>query len=172
MKKMVVDLSSLTVKKLDDNVDLSQFKCRSQDIQDFLTEYAMIFQNKSLGVSYIVYNHSKIVGFFTISMDSLRIRKIRTEDQVGYANIDYYPSIKIGQLCIDIDCENQRIGPFILNVICGIGMEFSEKIGCRFLSVNTLPSAQTWYEKHGFSPLKDQKGRKKLSYYLDISKLE
>lgn len=46
MKKMVVDLSSLTVKKLDDNVDLSQFKCRSQDIQDFLTEYAMIFQNK------------------------------------------------------------------------------------------------------------------------------
>jgi len=169
---MVVDLSCLTVKKLDDNVDISQFKCKTQEIQNFLTEYAMIFQNKSLGVSYIVYNNSKMLGFFTISMDSLRIRKIRTEDQVGYTNIDYYPSIKIGQLCVDIDCENQRIGPFMLNVICGIGMEFSEKIGCRFLSVNTLPSAQTWYEKHGFTPLKDQKGRDKLSYYLDISKLE
>ncbi len=169
---MVVDLSSLTVKKLDDNVDLSQFKCKSQEIQDFFIEYAMVFQNNSLGVSYIVYNNTKIVGFFTISMDSLRIRKIKTEDQIGYANIDYYPSIKIGQLCVDIDYDKQGIGAFILNIICGIGMDFSEKIGCRFLSVNTLSSAQTWYEKHGFTPLKDQKGRKKLSYYLDISKLE
>ncbi|MBE0523088.1 MAG: GNAT family N-acetyltransferase [Methanosarcinales archaeon] len=169
---MVVDLSSLIVKKLDDNVDSSQFKCKSQEIQDFFTEYALVFQNKSLGVSYIVYNNSKMVGFFTISMDSLRIKKIKTDDQIGYAHIDYYPSIKIGQLCVDIDYENQGIGPFMLNVICGIGMEFSEKIGCRFLSVNTLPSAQTWYEKHGFTPLKDQKGREKLSYYLDISKLE
>jgi hypothetical protein len=169
---MVIDLSSLTVKKLDDNVDLSQFKCSSQEIQDFLTEYAMFFQNKSLGVSYVIYSNSKIVGFFTISMDSLRIRKIKTEDRIGYANIDYYPSIKIGQLCVDINFEKQRIGQFILNVICGIGMEFSEKIGCRFISVNTIPTAQSWYEKHGFTPLKDQKGRKKLSYYLDISKLE
>lgn len=169
---MVIDLSSLTVKKLDDNIDLSQFKCGSREIQDFLTEYAMIFQNKSLGISYIVYSNSKMVGFFTISMDSLRIRKIKTEDRIGYDNIDYYPSIKIGQLCVDIDCEKQRIGQFMLNVICGIGMEFSEKIGCRFLSVNTIPTAQTWYEQRGFTPLKDQKGRKKLSYYLDISKLE
>jgi len=169
---MVIDLSSLTVKKLDDNVDLSQFKCGSQEIEDFLTEYAMIFQNKSLGISYIVYSNSKMVGFFTISMDSLRIRKIQTEDRIGYDNIDYYPSIKIGQLCVDIDCEKQRIGQFMLNVICGIGMEFSDKIGCRFLSVNTIPTAQTWYEQRGFTPLKDQKGRKKLSYYLDISKLE
>ena len=169
---MVVDLSSLTVKKLDDNVDLSQFKCKSQEIQDFFIEYAMVFQNNSLGVSYIVYNNTKIVGFFTISMDSLRIRKIRSEDQIGYANIDYYPSIKIGQLCVDIDYDKQGIGAFILNIICGIGMDFSEKIGCRFLSVNTLSSAQTWYEKHGFTPLKNQKGRNKLSYYLDISKLE
>ena len=169
---MVLDLSALTVKKLDDNIDLSQFKCKSQEIQEFFTDYAMVFQNKSLGVSYIVYNNTKIVGFFTISMDSLRIRKIRSEDQIGYANIDYYPSIKIGQLCVDIDYDKQGIGAFMLNIICGIGMDFSEKIGCRFLSVNTLPSAQTWYEKHGFAPLKDQKGRKKLSYYLDISKLE
>ena len=169
---MVLDLSALTVKKLDDNIDLSQFKCKSQEIQEFFTDYAMVFQNKSLGVSYIVYNNTKIVGFFTISMDSLRIRKIRSEDQIGYANIDYYPSIKIGQLCVDIDYDKQGIGAFMLNIIFGIGMDFSEKIGCRFLSVNTLPSAQTWYEKHGFAPLKDQKGRKKLSYYLDISKLE
>ena len=169
---MVIDTSSLTVKKLDDNVDLFQFKCRSQEIQDFLIEYAMIFQNKSLGITYLVYYNSKIVGFFTISMDSLRISKIKTEDQIGHDNIDYYPSIKIGQLCVDIDCEKKRIGKFMLTVICGIGMEFSEKIGCRFLSVNTIPTAQTWYEENGFTPLKDQKGRKKLSYYLDISKLE
>ncbi len=169
---MVIDSSSLTVKKLEDNVDLSQFKCRSQEIQDFLIEYAMIFQKNSLGITYLVCYNSKMVGFFTISMDSLRIRKIKTEDRIGYDCIDYYPSIKIGQLCVDIDCERQRIGKFILNVICGIGMEFSEKIGCRFLSVNTIPKAQTWYEKYGFTPLKDQKGRQKLSYYLDISKLE
>ena len=169
---MVIEVTSLTVKRLDDNVDISQFKCKSEEIQNFITEYAMILQNESLGVSYIVYNNSKMVGFFTISMDSLRIKKIRTEDQVGFTNIEYYPSIKIGQLCVDIDCERQRIGPFMLTVICGIGMEFSEKIGCRFLSVNTLPIAQTWYEKHGFTPLKDQKGRENLSYYLDISKLE
>ena len=169
---MVLDFAALTVKKLDDDVDLSQFKCKSQEIQDFFTEYAMVFQNKSLGVSYIVYNDTKIVGFFTISMDNLRIKKIKSEDQIGYKKIEYYPSIKIGQLCVDMDCDKQGIGAFMLNVICGIGMDFSEKIGCRFLSVNTLPTAQTWYEKHGFAPLKDQKGRKKLSYYLDISKLE
>ena len=169
---MVIDLSSLTVNKLDEYVDLSGFECRSDEIKDFLTEYALIFQNKSLGVSYIVYSNLKIVGFFTISMDSLRIKKMNTEDQIGHENIVYYPSIKIGQLCVDMDCERQKIGEFKLIVICGIGMDFSEKIGCRFLSVNAIPAAQTWYEKCGFTPLKDQKGRDKLSYYLDISKLE
>ena len=169
---MVVDFSHLTVNKLDDTIDVSQFKCRSQEIQDYLTEYSMIFQNESLGITYIVHNNSKMVGFFTISMDSLRIKKLNTIDRIGYDHIEHYPSIKIGQLCVDIDCEAQGIGQFILNVICGIGLEFSEKIGCRFLSVNTIPTAQTWYKKHGFTPLKDQKGREKLSYYLDISKLE
>ena len=169
---MVIDLSSLAVKKLDYNADLSQFKCKSQEIQDFLAEYALIFQTESLGVTYIVYSNSKMVGFFTISMDSLRIRKMNTEDRIGYMNIDYYPSIKIGQLCVDMDCERQRIGKFMLTVICGIGMDFSEKIGCRFLSVNAVPTAQAWYEKCGFTPLKDQTGRDKLSYYLDISKLD
>jgi len=60
---MVIDVTSLTVKKLDDNVDISQFKCKSEEIQNFIAEYAMILQNKSLGVSYIVCNNSKMVGF-------------------------------------------------------------------------------------------------------------
>ena len=111
---MVIDFSHLTVNKLDDTIDVSQFKCRSQEIQDYLTEYSMIFQNESLGITYIVHHNSKMVGFFTISMDSLRIKKLNTIDQIGYDNIEHYPSIKIGQLCVDIDLKYLQINQLLI----------------------------------------------------------
>lgn len=168
---MVIDTSSLSIKKLDDTVNCSQFNCKSEDVQNFLIDTAKDFRNEMLGMTYCVFHDTKMVAFFTISMDGLRIQNMEVDDQIGRKNIEYYPAIKIGQLGVDLDHEGEGIGSYILKLIYGIGGQLSDHIGCRFIVVNSLPSACSWYETRGFTPLKSQKGRNKPIYYLDILKL-
>lgn len=168
---MPINESSLLVYMLNEDTDITQFHCRIEKIQGFLLELAISFQEELLGATYLIYQDEKLLGFFTISMDSLRIKGMEEEDNIGYEKIEYYPAIKIGQLCVNEENENEGIGSFMLKLICGIGLEFSDKIGCRFLTVNTIPNARTWYEKYGFRPLKYQRRRINLCYYLDLKKL-
>lgn len=38
----------------------------------------------------------------------------------------------------------------MLKIICGIAMNLVNYVGCRFVAVNPIPNAQSWYEEYRF----------------------
>lgn len=165
------DLSSIEVIPLEKNIDVSSFHSREEELNSFLWENAEEYRQALLGTTHVLVYGKKVIGYFTLSMDSLKIKRISDVDRIGYESIEYYPAIKIGQLAVDEDFEKKGVGPYMLKIICGIAMNLINYVGCRFLAVNAIPDAQSWYEKHGFKPINDQVGRIKLVYYIDILKL-
>lgn len=165
------DISSIKVIPLDKNIDVSSFNCREDELNSFLWESAEEYRQALLGTTHLLVYGKKVIGYFTLSMDSLKIKRIPDVDRIGFESIEYYPAIKIGQLAVDEDFERKGVGPYMLKIICGIAMNLINYVGCRFVAVNAIPTAQSWYEKHGFKPITDQGGRIKLVYYIDILKL-
>ncbi len=63
---------NLLVSKLSDKFDLTTFTCGRNDIDEFLKDDALNYQNEKLANTYLI--HSKenvIVGYFSILNDSL-----------------------------------------------------------------------------------------------------
>ncbi len=166
-----MDLSSIRVIPLDENTDVSSFLCKEDELNSFLWESAEEYQRVFLGTTHVLIYGTKVIGYFTLSMDSLKIKRIPYEDRIGFEKIEYYPAIKIGQLAVDKTFEEKGVGPYMLKIICGIAMNLVKYVGCRFVAVNAIPTAQSWYEKYGFKPITGQDGRIKLVYYIDILKL-
>jgi len=166
-----MDHSSIRVIPLDETTDVSSFYCKEDELNSFLWESAEQYQKVFLGTTHVLFYGAKVIGYFTLSMDSLKIKRIFHDDRIGFENIEYYPTIKIGQLAVDTDFEDEGVGTYMLQIICGIAMNLVKYVGCRFIAVNAIPTAQSWYEKHGFKPITDQDGRIKLVYYIDILKL-
>lgn len=168
---MVFELSSIKVIPLNKSIDVSAFHCEEDELNSFIWERAEEFRQAFLGTTHVLVYDAKVIGYFTLSMDSLKIQKIPHDDRIGYEGIEYYPAIKIGQLAVHEEFERKGIGPYMLKIICGIALHLVSYVGCRFVAVNAVPNAQSWYEKHGFKPITDQSGRIKLVYYIDVLKL-
>ncbi len=165
------DISSIKVIPLDKTVDVSSFHCKEDELNSFLWGSAAEYRQALLGTTHLLVYGKKVIGYFTLSMDSLKIKRIPDVDRIGFESIEYYPAIKIGQLAVDIDFERKGVGPYMLKIIVGIAMTLINYVGCRFVAVNAIPNAQSWYEKLGFKPITDQGGRVKLVYYIDVLKL-
>jgi GNAT superfamily N-acetyltransferase len=166
-----INISSIKVIPLDKSIDVSSFHCKENELNSFLWESAEEYRQALLGTTHLLVYDEKVIGYFTLSMDSLKIQRIPDVDRIGFENIEYYPTIKIGQLAVDEDFERKGVGSYMLKIICGIAMNLINYVGCRFVAVNAIPTAQSWYEKQGFKPITDQSRRIKLVYYIDILKL-
>ena len=60
-----------------------------------------------------------------------------------------YPAVKIGRLAVNEFYSGEGIGTFILD---NIKYAFAnvKRLGCRFITVDALSTAVTFYEKNGF----------------------
>lgn len=67
------DLSSIKVIPLDKNIDVSSFHCKEDELNSFLWESAEEYQKAFLGTTHVIVYRTKVIGYFTLSMDSLKI---------------------------------------------------------------------------------------------------
>ena len=71
-----IDLTKADFKILEEKDNVSKFSCGVKEIDEFIHEEALDFQNERLGVTYLLYIESKILGFVTLSMADLRKEKM------------------------------------------------------------------------------------------------
>jgi hypothetical protein len=57
-----------------DNVD--EFSCKEEEIDEFIREQALGYQQQNLGVTYVFYFESKLVSFATLCMGTINKRKM------------------------------------------------------------------------------------------------
>ncbi len=147
--------------------DLTAFTCGRKPIDDFIRYEAIDFQEQRLGVSYIFRYQEKIIGFLTLSMADLRTEKMLTTDKlkVGKEN---YPALQVSQLAVCKEERGKGIGIYLCDFSLAKAYQFSKKVGCRFLVLNSKADVVGFYEKYGFKLIPKQEDRREPLMFLNI----
>jgi hypothetical protein len=83
-----VDLSKLRFEKLSRESDTTALDCTDEDgsdpfgLQVFIRDEALTYQAEKLGVTYLVFQDSDLVGFVTVSMTCLSIADLGEDEKV------------------------------------------------------------------------------------------
>lgn len=163
-----VDLDQLTVRKLNERVNLSDFNCSIDDelgLNEFIHEEAMDYQRESLGVTHLFYYKDRLVGYATVAMGSIMVRYTRLS--LPFFGVKKrYPALLLGRLGVDNSYRNRHIGMCICLWAIGLARELSKMIGCRFVVLMTDQSRIDFYQKCGFDVCpKFEKKMKVLMYF-------
>ena len=139
----------------------SNFNSIDDDLNDFIKHDALKEQERMLSKTYLFFYKETIIGFITLSVDSVRVPYLRKGDfEIGtYYNL---PCVLIGRLAVDRAYGGQNVGTYILNWAVGlITTVVCRCVGCRYITVDPLVtekySAVDFYIKAnlGFTHMED-----------------
>lgn len=162
-----VCLSELTVKKLDEQTDLSGFDCSKDDdmgLNEFIHKEAMNYQRESLGTTHLFYYKDNIVGYATIATSDIEVKYTRLH--LPFFRPMKYPTLLLGRLAVDNRYRGRNIGHCICLWCVGLAKELAEKIGCRFVIVLTSQSKKGFYRKCGFDICPGHEEKKRVLMYI------
>ena len=82
-----------------------------------------------------------------------------------------YPALKLCQLAVDDNYVANGFGKQIITQVVFLALEF--KVGCRFVTVDALPEAESFYQKMGFVRLSDKPNPKNgtIPMYFDLGRI-
>jgi len=153
-----MDISKLTQIQLSADTKIKPFKCAEDDLNGFLFDDAKHFQEELMAVTYLLENRQEniTVAYFSLLADKISFnpdeKTIWNKLNRGIPNSKRrrsYPAVKIGRLAVNEKHVGTGIGTFILDSI-KYTYTTVKRIGCRFLTVDALNSATSFYEKNGF----------------------
>jgi len=130
--------------------DLSGFICCEKDLEDFLKDDALTSQNNRISVTHLVFWNDVIVGFFTLTTDSIEVKGILDGDGVEDYPYSRYPALKIARLATDDHYTNRGIGMHMLREILVMTITISHNVGCRIITVDAKTRSIGFYEAFGF----------------------
>ncbi len=158
---MAIDLSKLQLKKLSDsNIAIAmQFDCGDQDLNEFLKDDALKHQRERIAATYLCFYEGKVVGYFSWLTDAIEIkgRDKRVFKEIGM-NYRTYPGIKLGRLAISKGYAKSGIGSYLVRIMVKNAINFSDVIGCRFMTVDAYSGAKIFYEKLNFKVHSEKDG--------------
>ena len=145
--------------RLKEGLTLPPFDCGNADINDFLTDDALDYQDGLLAVTYLAVNkaHDEILSYFCLLNDKLAF--LPGDDKKAWNRLNRkvsnhkrlksYPAVKIGRLGTQKSLAGQGIGREILDYV-KLLFAIGNKTGCRFLTVDAHRDALGFYLKCGF----------------------
>lgn len=176
-----MDFSKLVQIQLSSQTIIKPFECAEDDLNGFLFEDAKHFQKELMAVTYLL---EDVKENFTVAYYSLLADKISfNPDEKSIWNKlnrnipnqkrrKSYPAIKIGRLAVNEKYAGLGVGTFVLDSI-KYAFTTVKRLGCRFITVDALCSATSFYEKNGFKFFTelDKEDETRLMFY-DLKKFE
>ena len=150
--------SRLSQIQLSSDTIIKPFKCSEEDLNNFLFEDAKHFQRELMAVTYLIEDHelNLTVAYFSLLADKIIFNP---EEKATWNKLNRkipnskrrksYPALKIGRLAVNEEYTGTGVGTFILDSI-KYAFTSVKRLGCRFITVDALTSATSFYEKNGF----------------------
>ena len=150
--------------------DVSNFSCGHADLDEFLIDDSMEYQQERLSVTRLAYIYSEIAGFFTLVTDCIDAKQVASED--GRRGYPYrkYPAIKIARLATSKAHQRNGIGSLMLREVLALTIMISEYVGCRIITVDAKPGSVGFYERFGFKRAKSRRSDP-VPMYMDYHRL-
>ncbi len=170
MKRNEPGIRKPRIEKLTERHNVSSFDCGDEQLNEFLKEDAITYQNGKVAVTYLYYTENQLIGFYCLLNDSIELtgKPKKVLDKLGKRQRSY-PAIKIGRLGVYKEYPRKGIGSEMVKIIIGQALSHSERIGCRFITVDAYntPKVLSFYLKNGFKRLK-KSVNDSVPMYLDI----
>ena len=169
----------IRIEKLTDNHNLTSFDCGDVDLNEFLTDDAIPFQEKRIATTYIVIITDRVAAYFSLLNDKVsrtdvsksawrKLKKLFAHSK----HRSNYPAIKIGRFAVCKDFASQGLGSVIMDAIKQSVNEKSQYSAFRFLTVDAYISAIPFYLKNGFiEMLSEQENDTTRTMYFDMLNL-
>ncbi len=165
-----IEFIELDIVKLSVGFDLSIFDCEDNDLNSFLKDDALIYQNGSLAITYLCLYKNQIIGYFSLSSDAIRLdigeKEAMPEPK---RRLGEYPAVKISRLAVHKDFRKRVVGTFLVKAAVGkIAGAIIKEIGVRFVTVDAYEQATEFYKKLGFTQNLAKKRTSGLSMRYDL----
>jgi len=147
---MFKDLSFLL---LTEDHTIKPFDCEDEDLNDFLSKEAILYQKQMLATTFIIENEERTLGFYSVLSDSLQIREELFPSKSQYKkfvqnliphrkrHLKNIPSLKIGRLGIDKTYKGKGLGSILLESIINEAIELNKRQACRLITVDAYRQA-------------------------------
>jgi len=135
------------------------FDSEDEDLNDFIFNESLDYCKENLAIVYLVYQNNIVLGYFSLSADSVKINEKLD------IKLKYFPSIKIGRLAVNKEFKGNGVGTWIIKWVIGYALKIRMGHGIRYLSVDAYNQVGVinFYENNKFSIYNQKKNKKKLN---------
>ena len=167
----------------DNNLLLVNFDCtpKSGDItEEELKEYAELneffqddaynYQLQLLAKTYLVINTNteELIAAFSLSNDKIEKNNKLSRVIPNDKRMPYYPAVKIARLAVSSPFQSYGYGAMILNYLANNFASTNNKTGCRFITLDAIPSANHFYKKYNFKEIASYSKKGKCFMAMDL----
>lgn len=109
-----IDLIKLRPAQLSPNLIISAFDCGDTDLNDFLKNDALKYQEAQIAQTTCLDYEGQVIGFYTLCCDSIRLKKNEKRGLIPHLKRGYedYPALKIVRMGIS---KEQEKGSHLFN---------------------------------------------------------
>jgi GNAT superfamily N-acetyltransferase len=149
LSRLEIDKSLVSIKMLLQGHSFGEFVCENTDYTAYVTD-GSIYRDVASGVSqaYIAVYGEFTIGYITLSADAIVLHKHEGAKGVNYYSV---PAVKVGRLAVALNSSRQGVGELLLSFAVGlVRAEVSPVVGCRYITLDSLPERVQFYKKRGF----------------------
>lgn len=160
-----MDISELSLFKVDKETTFKPFDCGDTDLNDFLIEKSIFYKSEFLSTTYVLEDSERTVAFFSIFNDSLHAEEGDFASKSAFQRFlkelvshpkrhhKSFPAIKVGRLAVCKDAQGKGIGKMIMDYIIDLAINHNEACGCKLITVDAYASALEFYTNLKFDYL-------------------
>ena len=148
------------IDRLDDTLDVSDFRCGEPEIDIWLHRDALQQQEEGGCTVYVAVDADGVViGFFSLSMHYLQNRAVPEPVKAGVSLSGNIPCVLLGRFGVDSRFHgreyrangNDAQGPLLIRKAIAQAKSIAGTVGCRLMYVQALNDGLIdWYARQGF----------------------
>lgn len=137
----------LLVKEKLDGEPPPGFDCHREPQNEFLYGSAWSDQRQRLTTTYLYRAASALAAYTAVCMDSFVLGTREKPDGLRYRNI---AALKLAQLGVHHAFQGRGLGAVAVGDVIALALELSQRVGCRYVTLDAHPDVVGWYQELGF----------------------
>jgi hypothetical protein len=135
--------------------DVGGFACDDADLEGFIRDDALRLQEQHIVNTYLARCSSGgsviVAGYVSLLADAVVLETKERKKMHVEAPSPQVPALKVARLAVTADRQRcNGTGTTLLAFAYHRGIELSQTIGCRLLTVDAYPKSASFYEGRGF----------------------
>jgi GNAT superfamily N-acetyltransferase len=123
-----------------------RFDCGRPDQNVFLHEHAWADQQEWISTTFLFFVEGLLAAYATLCLDSIPLAR----DERGPIRYGRVGAVKLAQLGVHLSFQGHGVGTRVVDFAVQAARRTGQRIGCRYLTLDSQPDLTEWYAGQGF----------------------